>query len=58
MGLFGRDPKVPNTISDRDFTALQDRAVRAEMARGGMFTAKSIKQRQATSKQSRKAGQS
>jgi hypothetical protein len=51
-------PKVPNTISDRDYANLQRRAIRTETVRGGMFTRRSVARRLATAEQRRKAGQS
>lgn len=51
MGFF--TPKVPNTISDRKWAALQGRARVAD--KESMFSKRSVKRRKAASAQLRKS---
>ena len=47
--------KVPNTISDKAWKSLQNRAHKQRAATGGMFTAKAVAQRKAASAQLKNA---
>lgn len=52
MGLFGKDPTPPNTVSDK---AMADLSRRAQKAQPGMFDPKVVEQRQNSDAQRGKA---
>ena len=55
MGLFsGREPEVPNTISDEDAAHLSRRAQRA--ATESMFSKRNVERRIASNEQQQKRG--
>lgn len=56
--MFGKPKPPPNTISDKDWKSIKDRANDEQMRTGGMFTPKAISQRLASNRQHDRARES
>jgi hypothetical protein len=55
MGLFGKSPKVPDTVDDESWFNLRWAASKQQDKDGGMFSRKAVDRRKATSDQKRKS---